>query len=100
MFNCIVFKYKIEVNGFLRKKRFYFREELENLIANFRIFFVIFIYLGSDVWHVRILVTWPGIEPVLPALEVGGLNHWTFRKAQKECFLKKKKKKKIQEYPG
>ena len=43
-------------------------------------------------WHVGILVTWPGIEPVLPALEVWGLNHWTFREAQKECFLKKKKK--------
>ena len=98
MFNCIVFKYKIEVNGFLRKKknRFYFREELENLIANFRIFFfVIFIYLGSNVWHVGILVTWPGIEPVLPALEVWGLNHWTFMEAQKECFLKKKKSKNI-----
>ena len=39
MFNCIVFKNKIEVNGFLRKKMFYLREELENLIANFRKFF-------------------------------------------------------------
>ena len=49
MFNCIVFKYKIEVNGFLRKKnRFYFREELENLIANFRIFFFCYIYLSRQ----------------------------------------------------
>ena len=29
---------------------------------------------------------------MLPALEARSLNHWTSREAQKECFLKKKKK--------
>ena len=32
--------------------------------------------LSSGIWD---LVSWPGIEPRLPALEAQGLNHWTAR---------------------
>jgi len=31
----------------------------------------------------RILVPQPGIEPLLPALEVWSLNHWTAREVPK-----------------
>ena len=38
-----------------------------------------FIYLLRPVGHVGILVPLPGIEPVLSALGVWSLNHWTAR---------------------
>ena len=31
----------------------------------------------------RILVTWPGIEPVLPAVEVQSPNHWATSESPK-----------------
>ena len=37
----------------------------------------------------QILVPWPGIKPVPPALEVQSLNHWTFREVQLYFIFKK-----------
>ena len=34
----------------------------------------------------RMLVPWPGIEPVSPAVEVHSLNHWTARKVPRIWF--------------
>ena len=37
-----------------------------------------------------ILVPWPGIEPMPPAMEVWSLNHWTARKSLRRACLDKK----------
>ena len=38
-----------------------------------------FLFFGHSTWQVEILVSWPGIEPVTPAVEGRSLNHWTVR---------------------
>ena len=35
----------------------------------------------------RILVPWPGIKPVPPAVEVQSLNHWTTREVPENVFI-------------
>ena len=45
---------------------------------------LIFLWCGAGrgrhtLWHVRILVPQPGVEPVPPAVEAQSLNHWTAR---------------------
>ena len=36
----------------------------------------------------RILVPWPGIEPMPPAVEVWSSNHWTAREVPEVCYFK------------
>ena len=36
----------------------------------------------------KILVSQPGIEPMLPAVEVQSLNHWTAREVPNVLFFK------------
>ena len=45
-----------------------------------------FFFFGCTIGY-RILVPWPGIEPMPPALEAENLNHWTTREAPDlPCF--------------
>ena len=52
-------------------------------------------FWGGGLCHTAcgILVPWPGIEPVPPALEVQSLNHWTTREVPGHSLLKNKKQK-------
>ena len=52
-----------------------------------------FIYFWPHLAECEILVLWPGLEPVPPAVEVQSLNHWTARDAPLLLFKCKKKKK-------
>ena len=38
-------------------------------------------------WHVGILVRWPGIEPLPPTLGAQSLNHWTTRKVPLQLLV-------------
>ena len=44
-----------------------------------RVSFIFFIFFGHTVQHAGILVPWPGMEPMPPALGAWHLNHWTAR---------------------
>ena len=49
-------------------------------------FVLLFFFFGCTIGY-RILVPWPGIEPMPPALEAENLNHWTTREAPDlPCF--------------
>ena len=52
---------------------------LDNIYFIFYNFFYLFIYLWPRHAACGILVPWPGIKPVPPALEAQSLNHWTAR---------------------
>ena len=47
----------------------------------------LFIYFWTCCAACGILVAQPGIEPMLPALEVRTLNHWITRKVPKGIYL-------------
>ena len=53
----------------------------------------LFIYFWPHLAECGILVPWPGLEPVPPAVEAQSLNHWTARDAPLLLFKCKKKKK-------
>ena len=45
--------------------------------------------LSCSMWH---LVSWPGVRPSPPALEVQSLSHWTTRKLPIEIWKKKRER--------
>ena len=49
--------------------------------------FKIIIIFGHTMWC-RMLLPWPGIEPVPPALEVQSLKHWTAREVPQVFLFK------------
>ena len=62
---------------------------LSERIVVIYLFLMLFIYLSF--WpccaECGILVPWPGIKPMSPALEAWSLNHWTARKSWYNVFL-------------
>ena len=59
-------------------------------LVSIRLFSISVILLGAPTffflpYHAacRIVVSWPEIEPALPAVEVQSLNHWTTREVSK-----------------
>ena len=70
----------------LRKGHFFFSDSLFcHILAQF-VYLYLFIF---TFWHVAcgILVPWPGIEPMPPALGAQNLNHWTTREVQHYFFF-------------
>ena len=59
-----------------------FKKYLIFLIA---ILFIFIFWLCQE--SCEILVPWPGIELMPPALEAWGLNHWTSRKSQMHVYI-------------
>ena len=45
------------------------------------------LFIGHTTEACEILVPWPGIQPVTPAVEARSLNHWTAREVQARPFL-------------
>ena len=48
-------------------------------------FFFVFFFLASGI---AVLIPWPGIEPVPPAVEAWRINHWTSRELPNYLFLR------------
>ena len=54
---------------------------LQTVFVSFLLFLVFFLAVLRGMWESRILVPWPGIEPVPPAVEVRSPNHWTTKES-------------------
>ena len=57
------------------------------LFQNKLLIFIMIIF-GFTTWHVGILVPWPGIEPMPPAVKAQHPHHWTAREFPKSFHFK------------